>query len=190
MGKARLEAFSDGVLAIIITIMVLELKVPLDTTWHSLFERWPIFLSYALSFIFVGIYWGNHHHLVHTVKHVTGNIMWSNMLLLFWLSLIPFATQWLGITSAASTPTAVYAIVLLGCAFAYQKLQSAIAAQQTDKAGKLAHQSSSKKGLLSLVCYLSGFALSFVYPPVSIALFVFVAGLWLMPDKRFEAAVH
>ncbi len=190
MGKGRLEAFSDGVIAIIITIMVLELKVPHEPTWHALAERWPVFLSYVLSFIFVGIYWGNHHHLVHTVKHVSGSVMWANMALLFCLSLIPFSTEWLGETGAASAPTALYGLNMLFCGFAYQALQVSISRQQTEDAGKTAHQKSAAKGMISLVSYVSAVVFAFIYTPVSLVLFVGVALMWLMPDKRFEAAVE
>ena len=155
MGKARLEAFSDGVLAIIITIMVLELKVPHEATWHALLDRWPVFLSYLLSFIFVGIYWGNHHHLVHSVKRVTPGIIWANMHLLFWLSLTPFATDWLGETRADKVPTAVYGLLMIFSGIAYQILQTAIGRQQTELEGKTAHAKNSRKGLISSVCYSS-----------------------------------
>ena len=186
MGKARLEAFSDGVIAIIITIMVLELKVPHEPTVQALLERWPVFLSYVLSFVYVGIYWGNHHHLVHSVKHVTPGVMWANLHLLFWLSLVPFVTEWLGETRAAGVPTAVYGGLMIATGLAYLFLQKAIGLQQTDEAGKLAHARGTKKGLFATVCYSSAIAFAFVYPPLSIALFVAVALVWLIPDRRTE----
>lgn len=186
MGKGRLEAFSDGVIAIIITIMVLELKVPVTDSIGSLAERWPIFLSYVLSFVFAGIYWGNHHHLVHSVKQITPGVIWANHHLLFWLSLVPFVTSWLGSTRAAPVPTAVYGVVLICCGFAYQLLQSAISRQQTDEAGVIAHSRHAKKGLISLVCYFSAVGLSFVFTPASLFLYTVVAVLWLIPDRAFE----
>ena len=190
MGKARLEAFSDGVIAIIITIMVLELKVPHEPTVHALLERWPVFLSYLLSFVFVGIYWVNHHHLVHSVKHVTPGVTWANLHLLFWLSLVPFVTDWLGETRAEPVPTAIYGAVMVASGLAYLFLQKAIGLQQTDEAGKRAHARGSKKGVFALTCYFSAIALAFVYPPLSVALFVAVALMWLVPDRAFEKIQH
>lgn len=190
MGKTRLEAFSDGVIAIIITIMVLELKVPHQATFAALVQRWPIFLSYLLSFVFVGIYWGNHHHLIHSVKRVSPGVIWANMHLLFWLSLVPFVTNWLGETRAQGVPTAVYGLVMIFTGLAYQILQTTISRQQTDDAGRHAHDRNSKKGLFCLFIYSAAIALSFAWPPASIILFVLVALLWLVPDSAFEKIQH
>ena len=186
MGKARIEAFSDGVIAIIITIMVLELKVPHEPTWTALHSHWPVFLSYLLSFVFVGIYWGNHHHLIHSVKRVTAGVIWANLHLLFWLSVVPFATNWLGDTRAENVPTAVYGLVMICCGVAYQVLQTIIAGQQTDDAGTHAHARNSKKGLISLFCYSCAIGVSFFSPLGSIAFYVVVALMWLVPDRAFE----
>lgn len=191
MGKTRLEAFSDGVLAIIIiiiiiTIMVLELKVPHEPSWHALLERWPVFLSYLLSFVFIGIYWGNHHHLLHSARKVTPGVLWANLHLLFWLSLVPFVTDCLGETRAEHVPTAVYGVVMVASGVAYQVLQSAIARQQTDAPGREAHARSTKKGLFAMAAYFSAIALAFVAPVASVGLYVLVALVWVVPDRTFE----
>ncbi len=186
MGRARLEAFSDGVFAIIITIMVLEMKIPHEPTFTALLERWPIFLSYVLSFIYVGIYWNNHHHLLHSVHQVTRGMLWANLHMLFWVSLIPFVTDWLGETHAAHAPVALYGVDMLLCGISYQVLQTVIERQQTEEVGKRAHHRSAIKVRLSLVFYAVSVAVSFVAPAISIGLFVFVALLWLVPDIRFE----
>jgi uncharacterized membrane protein len=193
MEKNRLEAFSDGVLAIIITIMVLELKVPhpTNTAPHlaalaDLKDLLPVFLSYVLSFIYVGIYWNNHHHMFHSTRHVTGGILWANLHLLFWLSLFPFTTGWMGENHLAPTPTAVYGFVLLMAAIAYFILQRTIIAQQGPGSLLAAAIGKDWKGKLSPVCYLAAIPLAFVSPWISSGLYVFVALLWLVPDRRIE----
>ena len=184
MSKGRLEAFSDGVLAIIITIMVLELKAPSDASLQALKTLLPVFLSYVLSFIYVGIYWNNHHHMFHTVRTVNASILWANLHLLFWLSLFPFATAWMGENHAASAPTAVYGFVLLMAAIAYYILQSLIIAQQG--AGSLLASAVARdwKGKLSPAIYLSGISLAYVHPWISSGLYAFAALVWLVPDRR------
>ncbi len=191
MTKTRLEAFSDGVIAIIITIMVLELKVPHGITLDDLKPLIPVFLSYILSFVFVGIYWGNHHHLLHTVHHVTGNIIWSNLHLLFWLSLIPFTTAYMGENHFEKLPVALYAIDLLFCGFAFNILQRAIVCHYTHPTKlteALAKQN--KKGYISLVCYLISIPMAFYYPIISAILFAIVSVLWIIPDKNIEKALE
>jgi uncharacterized membrane protein len=187
MQKNRLEAFSDGVLAIIITIMVLELKPKPDATaLTDLKPMLPIFLSYVLSFIYLGIYWNNHHHMFHTAKHVTGGILWANLHLLFWLSLFPFTTGWMGENHLAPTPTAVYGFVLLMAAIAYYILQRTIIASQGRDSLLAAAIGKDWKGKLSPVLYLAAIPLAFVSVWISDALFIFVAFLWLVPDRRIE----
>lgn len=189
MGKTRLEAFSDGVLAIIITIMVLELKVPHGDTLGTLAPLIPVFLSYVLSFVYLGIYWNNHHHMLHTVTHVSGSILWANLHLLFWLSLFPFATGWMGENHFAPIPTAVYGFVLLATAVAYLLLQQAIIATQGE-ASVLRHAVGSDwKGKLSPVLYLFAIVMTFVASWAAQLVFVFVALLWLVPDRRIERAL-
>lgn len=186
MEKNRLEAFSDGVLAIVITIMVLELKVPHTTELAELKPLLPVFLSYVLSFIYVGIYWNNHHHMFHATKHVTGGVLWANLHLLFWLSLFPFTTGWLGENHLAAMPAAVYGLDLLMAAIAYYVLQRTIIAHQGRDSLLAKAIGKDWKGKLSPVCYLSGVLLSFVNPWISIGLYVFVALMWLVPDRRIE----
>jgi len=196
MEKNRLEAFSDGVLAIIITIMVLELKVPhaLEHASHTaeladLKPLLPVFLSYVLSFIYVGIYWNNHHHMFHAVRHVSGGILWANLHLLFWLSLFPFTTAWMGENHLAPTPTAVYGTVLLMAAIAYYVLERAIIKQQ-GRDSLLARAVGKRwKENLSSLCYLASIPAAFVNVWISISLFVLVAFLWLVPDRRIERAL-
>jgi uncharacterized membrane protein len=189
MEKNRLEAFSDGVIAIIITIMVLELNVPHGDSLADLKEKLPVFLSYVLSFIYVGIYWNNHHHMFHSTKHVTGGILWANLHLLFWLSLFPFTTAWMGENHLAPTPTAVYGFVLLMAAIAYYILQHAIIAQQGNNSLLAVAIGKDWKGKLSPVCYFTAIPFAFVSPWISNGLFVFVAILWLIPDRRIERAL-
>jgi uncharacterized membrane protein len=190
MEKNRLEAFSDGVIAIIITIMVLELKVPDHAEGIAdLKEKLPVFLSYILSYIYVGIYWTNHHHMFHSTKKVTGGILWANLHLLFWLSLFPFTTAWVGANHLAPVPTAVYGFVLLMAAIAYYILQQAIITQQGN--GSLLAKAIGRdwKGKLSPLCYLAAIPLAFVSVWISNGLFIFVALLWLVPDRRIERAL-
>jgi uncharacterized membrane protein len=189
MGKDRLAAFSDGVLAIIITIMVLELKMPHGADWATLAGVAPHFLSYVLSFIYIAIYWNNHHHMLHTVTRVDGLILWANSNLLFWLSLIPAATAWLGDNFPAAVPTAVYGVSLLMPAIAYVLLQKAIIHRQGKPSVLAAALGSDLKGKISPLLYIVGIGMAFVSPPVSVALYVFVAAIWLVPDRRIEKVV-
>jgi len=184
--KNRLEAFSDGVLAIIITIMVLELKVPHEPDLAALIPLLPIFLSYILSFIYIGIYWNNHHHLLHTVIKVSGGILWANLHLLFWLSLFPFVTGWMGENHFALVPTAVYGIILLMAAIAYYILQTTIIRQQGEKSILAKAVGKDLKGKISPILYLAAIALVFINPIISQSLYVLVALLWVIPDKRIE----
>ena len=190
MGKERLAAFSDGVIAIIITIMVLELKVPHGSTWSILMTVVPSFLSYILSFIYLAIYWNNHHHLLHTVARVDGLILWANSHLLFWLSLIPAATAWMGENFPASTPTAVYGIILLMPAIAYYLLQKAIIRKHGTHSVLANALGKDIKGKISPIFYIAGIALAFVNPWLAIAIYVLVAVIWLVPDRRIEKVIH
>lgn len=190
MTKSRLEAFSDGVLAIIITIMVLEMKIPHDASLQALYHLWPVFLSYLLSFIFLGIYWGNHHHLLHTVHYVNSSIIWSNMSLLFMLSLIPFTTGWMGENHFAKFPVALYAFNLLLCAVTFSILQKAIMAQVANHTGLvIALRKQEMKGMVSLAFYIVSLISAFFYPVISAVFIVITAILWLIPDKRIEKAL-
>jgi uncharacterized membrane protein len=186
MSTERLTAFSDGVIAIIITIMVLELKVPHGADWAQLAALAPVFVSYALSFVYVGIYWNNHHHMLHTCDKVSGGILWANMHLLFWLSLIPFATAWMGENHFAQAPTAVYGLSLLMPAIAYYILQLTIIRFQGARSPLAKAIGMDLKGKLSPLFYLAGIALAFVYPLASQVLYVVVALVWLVPDRRIE----
>ena len=189
MGKSRLEAFSDGVLAIIITIMVLDLHVPRGDTLAALHGLFPIFLNYILSFIYVGIYWNNHHHLVHTAHRVSGGTLWANLHLLFWLSLLPFVTGWTGENPLSTLPTALYGGVLLMAGTAYAILQRAII-RANGKTSLLAQAIGKDfKGKISLLAYATGVGLAFVRPWLSQLIFVGVALLWLVPDRRIEIAI-
>jgi uncharacterized membrane protein len=191
MEKNRLEAFSDGVLAIIITIMVLELKVPQGDGLDALAPMIPVLGSYVLSFIYVGIYWNNHHHLFQATRHVSAAILWSNLHLLFWLSLFPFATAWMGQNHRAPVPSAAYGVVLLMAAIAYYILQSAIIAHEGGRRSLLATAVGRDwKGKLSPLFYLAAIPLAFVNTWLSSALYAFVALLWLVPDRRIEKAVE
>jgi uncharacterized membrane protein len=190
MSKGRLEAFSDGVIAIIITIMVLELKTPEHATWAALRERWPLFLSYLSSFFFVGVYWCNHHHLVHTLVHVNGKILWLNLHLLFWMSLVPFMTRWLGEAYPAPTPTVAYGAVMLLTGVAYAFLQRAIAAQQTDEARRAAHRHQWRKAIFSIVMYSTAMVLAYyAHALMAVACYVIVALAWAIPDRAIERVV-
>ncbi len=190
MGKNRLEAFSDGVIAILITIMVLELKVPQGDSFFALEPLIPVFLSYVLSFVYLGIYWNNHHHMLHTIRKVTGPMLWANLHLLFWLSLIPFATGWLGENHFASLPMALYGGVLLLAALAYYLLQQLIIASQGADSILKKAVSRDWKGKLSPLCYAVAIPLAFVSKWISLALYVFVALIWLIPDRRIEKVLE
>jgi TMEM175 potassium channel family protein len=190
MQKNRLEAFSDGVLAIIITIMVLELKVPHGTDFAALKPLIPVFLSYVLSFFYVGIYWNNHHHLCHSARTVSAGILWANLHLLFWLSLFPFSTAWIGENHLAPLPTAAYGFVLLMAAIAYYLLQCAILAKEGRDSLLAEALGSDWKGKLSPVIYLAAIPLAFVNPWISSGLYVFAALLWLIPDRRIERVIE
>jgi len=184
-----MEAFSDGVIAILITIMVLELPVPHETTWNALSDALPVLLSYVLSFVYLGIYWNNHHHMLQATHRVTGGILWANLHLLFWLSLIPFTTAWLGENHFAATPAAAYGIVLLASAVAYFVLERAIIRDQGTQSLVAAAVGRDVKGKLSPVVYALGIALSFVDQWFSIALYAAMAAVWLVPDRRIERTV-
>jgi uncharacterized membrane protein len=186
MGKNRLEAFSDGVLAIIITIMVLEMKVPHGTDWGTLSQLLPVFLSYVLSFIYIGIYWNNHHHLLHSIHKVSGGILWANLHLLFWLSLLPFSTGWMGENHFAANPTAVYGFNLLMAAIAYWILVKCLIAIEGKDSLLAKAIGKDIKGNISIVFYLVGIASTFFISWVAPVCYALVALLWLIPDKRIE----
>jgi uncharacterized membrane protein len=189
MNKTRLEAFSDGVIAIIITIMVLEIKIPHESSWQALIALTPAFLSYMLSFIYIGIYWGNHHHLLHVVKKVSSGIMWSNLNLLFWLSLIPFATGWMGENHFSPITIATYGGLLNICGIAYTVLQKTIMSNhEFDGKMKEALRKQARKETVSTVLYLLSVPFAFISPIISGLLFVAVAVLWLIPDRNIERA--
>ena len=189
MGKGRLEAFSDGVIAIIITIMVLEMKVPHGAHLEDLQPVLPVFFSYVLSFVYVGIYWNNHHHLLQACTNVSGAILWSNLHLLFWLSLFPFATGWMGENKFATIPTALYGIVLLMAAIAYVILQQAIIRAQGSDSILQKALGSDWKGKLSPLLYIASIATAFWQPAVAEAILVAVALIWLIPDRRIESVL-
>jgi uncharacterized membrane protein len=190
MGKTRLEAFSDGVIAIIITIMVLELKVPHHATLEALVPLIPVFLSYVLSFVFVGIYWNNHHHLLHACRTVTGSILWANLHLLFWLSLIPFTTGWMGENHFDSVPTALYGVVLFMAGLAYWILQRLIIASQGPSSMLKTALGSDWKGKLSPVLYLVAAVTAPFSHWIPQAVYVSVAAMWLIPDRRIEQTLR
>lgn len=190
MGKGRLEAFSDGVLAIIITIMVLELKVPHGENLDALMPLLPVFLGYVLSFIYVGIYWNNHHHMLHAARKVSGSILWANLHLLFWLSLFPFVTGWMGENHFAPLPTAVYGIVLFMAAIAYTILQQLIIATDGPDSVLKRALGSDWKGKVSPILYLVAIVLSFRANWLAQAIYVLIALIWLVPDRRIERAVR
>ena len=187
MTRSRMEAFSDGVVAILITIMVLELRVPRGADASALRPLLPVFLSYVLSFVFLAIYWNNHHHMLHTVERVNGKILWANVHLLFWLSLVPFATAWMGENGAAPLPTAVYGAVLIFAAVAYTILQGAIIASQGPGSKLKAAVEEDWKGKMSILAYAAAIPMAFVDRRISIALYVVVALMWLVPDRRIES---
>lgn len=186
MGKNRLEAFSDGVLAIIITIMVLELKVPHDAELSALSPLLPVFLSYVLSFVYLGIYWNNHHHLLHTVGKVSGAILWANLHLLFWLSLLPFVTGWMGENDFAPWPVVLYGMVMLLAAIAYFILTRVLLALHGRESVLATALGSDFKGKISVVLYLAAIPLAFVRAWLACGLYVVVAVIWLVPDRRIE----
>ncbi len=187
--SARLEAFSDGVIAVIITIMVLELKPPHGTDFASLRTILPTLAAYVLSFVFVGIYWNNHHHMLRATSGIDGRAMWANLHLLFWLSVVPFTTTWLGENPSAAVPTALYALVLLLCAIAYTLLEHALLAVNGPGTAFAHAVAADAKGKISLALYVCGIGFAFVSPKISDVLFVVVAALWFIPDRRFEPAI-
>ena len=189
MTKSRLEAFSDGVIAIIITIMVLELKVPHEASWRALVPIAPVLLSYLFSFVFLGIYWSNHHHLLQAVKHVDGRVLWANLHLLFWLSLIPFVTGWAGGNNFASWPVALYGVVLLFSAVAYFVLAQLLVALHGKQSVLATALGRDIKGKVSMVIYLAAIPLAFIRSWMACALYVMVAVMWLVPDPRIEKKI-
>jgi TMEM175 potassium channel family protein len=190
MSKGRLEAFSDGVIAILITIMVLELRVPEGTDLRALEPVVPVFLTYVLSFIFLGIYWNNHHHMLHATSHISGGILWANLHLLFWLSLVPFVTGWMGENHFAPMPTAAYGVVLLCCAVAWTILQTVIVRADERNARLAEALGGDLKAKLSLAMYVAAVPLAFVHQTISHILYATVALMWLVPDRRFERAAR
>ena len=189
MSKSRLEAFSDGVIAIIITIMVLEFKVPHEATWQALIPVAPVFLSYALSFVFVGIYWSNHHHLLQVVEHVNGSVLWANLHLLFWLSLTPFVTGWLRENKFAAVPAALYGVVLLCAAIAYFILARSLLSIHSPDSVLATALGADFKGKISMVIYLVAIPLAFVRSWLACGLYILVAVMWLVPDRRIEKKI-
>ncbi len=187
MDTGRLEAFSDGVIAILITIMVLELKTPHGSDLGALGALIPVFMSYILSFIYVGIYWNNHHHMLYATERINGKILWANLHLLFWLSLIPFTTAWMGENHFAPVPTAAYGVVLLSCAVAYTILQRTIVTHQGESSKLGAWVGRDGKGKLSILLYASAIPLAFVHQGIAGGLYIFVALMWLIPDRRIES---
>jgi uncharacterized membrane protein len=189
MSKGRLEAFSDGVIAILITIMVLELKLPAEATVAALTKVLPTLSAYVLSFVFLGIYWNNHHHMLHATDRVNGAILWANLHLLFWLSLVPFGTRWIEETHWAAVPMAAYGLVLVCCGAAYTILQTCIIRLEGPDSRLARAVQYDVKGKLSIVLYLAGIGMAFVNPAISGALYVVVALMWLVPDRRIEATL-
>jgi uncharacterized membrane protein len=191
MTKTRLEAFSDGVIAIIITIMVLELKVPHSTEWVTIKHLIPVFISYVLSFIFLGIYWGNHHHLVHTIKAVNSSILWANLHLLFWLSLIPFATAWMGESNFERNTVIIYAVLADLCGIAYYILLLTITKHEAKNETMLkVLKKQSKKGTWSVIFYTAAIPFAFIKPYLSCIIFTVVSLMWIIPDRNIERTVH
>jgi len=189
MDKTRLETFSDGVIAILITIMVLELKIPHGTDWEALRPLFPMVVTYVLSFIYLGIYWNNHHHMLQATERINGKILWANLHLLFWLSLVPFVTGWMGENHFAPLPTAVYGAILLAAGIAYYILQRLIIVEQGENSRLKKAIGSDIKGKISPVIYIAAIALAFVNQWISDALYVFVALMWLVPDRRIESKI-
>ena len=189
MSKGRLEAFSDGVIAIIITIMVLELKVPREASWNALLPVGPVFLGYVLSFVFLGIYWSNHHHLLQVVEHVNGRVLWANLHLLFWLSLTPFVTAWMGENNFAPVPAALYGVVLLLAAIAYFILARSLLSIHSPDSVLATALGADFKGKISMVIYLVAIPLAFVRSWLACGLYILVAVMWLVPDRRIEKKI-
>ena len=187
MNKTRLEAFSDGVIAILITIMVLELRIPEGADWDAVLPFVPVFITYVLSFVILGIYWTNHHHLIHAADRMTGTILWTNLHLLFWLSLIPFATGWMGRNRFAPLPTAVYGAVLLMAGVAFLVLEKTIISHQGAHSKLKAAVGKDVKGKLSAALYIIAIPLAFVHQVIAHAIYVGVALMWLVPDRRIES---
>ena len=190
MTTTRLEAFSDGVVAILITIMVLELKTPQGHDWPALYALAPVACAYVLSFVFLGIYWNNHHHMLHIADHVTGSVLWANLHLLFWLSLVPFTTAWMGEAHMAPLPVALYGAVLMMAGVAYFILKTALIAAQGPGSRLQAAMGSDFKGKMSVVYYIAAIALAYVDTRISALIYVGVALWWLVPDRRIERALH
>jgi uncharacterized membrane protein len=190
MQRGRLEAFSDGVIAIIITVMVLEMKVPHGEQWSALTPLVPVFVSYVLSFIHLGIYWNNHHHMLHAAKHVDGRVLWANLHLLFWLSLMPFVTAWMGENHFAPTPVALYGLDLLASGIAYYILARALVAVNGKESPIAIALGRDVKGAISPAIYLAAIVVSFFYAPAALALYFVVAAIWLVPDRRIERVVR
>lgn len=186
MGKGRLEAFSDGILAIIITIMVLEFKIPEGNDLKSLLPLWPKFLSYILSFVYIAIYWNNHHHMMHSVQKVSGGVLWTNIHLLFWLSLVPFATAWMGENHFSLWPVVVYGFILIMSAIAYIVLAHCLVSINGMDSEIAIALKNDWKGKLSIVIYAIAIGLSFVHPMIGFSLYLLVAAIWFIPDRRFE----
>ena len=190
MTKGRLEAFSDGVIAIIITIMVLEFRIPHEATWHALLPIWHELLGYVLSFAYVGIYWNNHHHVFHSVERVGGMALWGNLHLLFWLSLIPFASGWVGESDFAKAPMALYGIILFMCAIAWEVLLRLLMRHHGKDSTLARVRRKTWKENFSILAYLAGIGLSLVNPWIGFACYVLVAAIWFVPDRRVELAMH
>ena len=190
MSKGRLEAFSDGVIAILITIMVLELKVPHGADRAALVPLTPVFLSYILSFIYLGIYWNNHHHMLQLASHINGGVLWANLHLLFWLSIVPFVTGWMGENHFSKLPSAIYGVVLLLCAVSYTILQLTIIKAQGPHSRLKSAIGGDRKGKISLVLYLSAIPLAFVNQGIAQTIYILVALIWLVPDPRIEHQLH
>jgi TMEM175 potassium channel family protein len=190
VGKGRLEAFSDGVIAVAITLMVLDLKVPHGTDFPALASQWPLFMVYVLSYVTVGIYWTNHHHMLHAVERVTGNVLWANLHLLFWITLVPFVTGWMGENHIAAVPVAAYGVVLLMCGVSYAILQAVLLYKHKPDSLLAAAVGRDLKGKLSLLIYVAAIPLAFVKPWIALVLYAAVALMWVVPDARIEKRVR
>ena len=190
MSRGRLEAFTDGVIAILITIMILELKVPHGTDWTALSGTVPVLLTYVLSFVYLGIYWSNHHHMLHMTDRVSGGVLWANLHLLFWLSLVPFATSWMGENHYAPVPTALYGAILLLCGFAYFILEKTIIAVQGAGSRLAEAVGSDTKSIFSVALYASAIPLAFLNQTIAHGIYVLVALMWLVPDRRIESRLR